>query len=286
MRVIVIYNEGAGFGGLSLTEIKELLTEEGYQADFCSLEDERFPGILKTTCEMVVAVGGDGTIKTVLGELAGSETPLRIWPAGTSNNIAASCGIEQGRTLKGSPARIHRIHLPKCRIGNQETFFAESMGIGLLANMMREMKYNVGYSNEQEKINKSLLHMKNLLREYRRYEVEVLLDGERYNGKYLAIEVMNTRAAGPKLLLAPEADPSDGLLDVVLVGQQQAAALETYFTDRLAGLQRPPSLPVYRAKNIEIRGTALDYHVDDVFEKAEGSVEIKVFGDNSWVYVL
>lgn len=286
MRVIVIYNEGAGFRGLSLKEIKEMLMAEGYQAEFCSLEDERFPAILGTACEMVVAVGGDGTIKTVLGAMAGSDTPLRIWPAGTSNNIAASCGIVQGRTLKGSPASIHRIHLPKCRVGNQETFFAESMGIGLLANMMREMKYKVGYSNEQEKINKSLLRMKSLLRECRRYEVELLLDGERYNGKYLAIEIMNTRAAGPKLLLAPDADPSDGLLDVVLVGQQQAAALETYFTDRLAGLQRPPSLPVYRAKNIELRGAALDYHVDDAFEKAEHLIEIKVFGDNSWVYVL
>lgn len=286
MRAIVIYNEGAGFRGLSLKEIKELLSAEGYQTDCCALQDERFPGILKTGCEMVVAVGGDGTIKTVLGELAGSDTPLRIWPAGTSNNIAASCGIGRGRTLNGSPANIHRFHLPKCRVQGQESFFAESVGIGLLANMMREMKYKIAYRNEQEKINKSLMRMKSLLRECRQYEVELFLDGERYTGKYLAIEVMNTRAAGPKLLLAPNADPSDGLLDVVLVTGQQAAALETYFTDRLAGLQRPPSLPVYQAKSIILRGTNLDYHIDDEFGAIKALAEIEIFGDNSWVYVL
>lgn len=128
--------------------------------------------------------------------------------------------------------------------------------------------------------------MKSLLRECREYEVELLLDGERYTGKYLAIEVMNTRAAGPKLLLAPDADPSDGLLDVVLIARQQAEALERYFTDRLAGLQRPPSLPVYRAKTIQIRGKNMDYHVDDDFGRKDGVSTIKIFGDNSWVYVL
>lgn len=286
MRAIVIYNEGAGFRGLSLNEIKELLTTEGYQADCCALQDERFPNILKTACEIVVVVGGDGTVKAVLGELAGTNIPLRIWPAGTSNNIAASCGIVKGRRLNGSSAQIHRIHLPKCIVGEVEAFFAESVGIGLLANMMREMKYKIPYRNEQEKINKALLRMKTFLQECREYEVELLLDGERYTGKYLAIEVMNTRAAGPKLLLAPDADPSDGLLDVVLVARQQAEALERYFTDRLAGLQRPPSLPVYRAKTIEIRGKDLDYHVDDEFGKKEGLSGIKIFGDNSWVYVL
>lgn len=286
MRAIVVYNEGAGFRGLSLCEIEELLLAEGYKVDCCALQDERFPAILKSACEMVVVVGGDGTVKSVLGGLAGSDTPLRIWPAGTGNNIAASCGIVKGRTLNSSPALIHRIHLPKCRLGEAETFFAESLGIGLLANMMREMKYKIPYRNEQEKINKSLLRMKDLLRECREYEVELVLDGERYDGKYLAIEVMNTRSAGPKLLLAPNADPSDGLLDVVLVAQQQAEAMGRYFTDRLAGLQRPPSLPVYRAKTIEIRGKNLDYHIDDDFGKKEGMSEIKIFGDNSWVYVL
>jgi diacylglycerol kinase (ATP) len=286
MKAIVIYNEESGFGELSAHALKELLRAEGYQAVYCTLQDERFPKILQEACDMVLAVGGDGTVKTVIREMAGSDTPVRIWPAGTSNNIAASCGVVQRNALNSTPAIIHRIHLPKCMLEGEELLFAESVGIGLLANLMREMKYKVGYRNREEKINNSLMVLKKLLKECREYEVELLLDGERYNGKYLAVEVMNTRLAGPKLLLAPEADLSDGLLDVVLISGKQAMSMESYLTDRLAGLQRPPGLPVYRAKEIEIRGKGLDYHLDDDFNKSTGLTSIKIYGDNSWVYVL
>lgn len=286
MQAIVIYNENAGFGDLSYEAVVEILSSEGYLATCCTLQDERFPAILHDPCEMVVVVGGDGTVKTVLKELAGSKIPVHIWPAGTANNIAASCGIKMPDRRAGSAAQIHKIHLPKCQLPDREVVFAESVGVGLLANMMREMKLNIPYSNAGEKINKSLLLLRKLLKEAKEYELRLLLDGEHYSGKYLAVEVMNTRFAGPKLLLAPGAELSDGMLDVVLVSRQQAKALEAYFSDRLAGLQRPPSLPVYRAKNIEIQGKALDFHIDDEFSPREVETSMHIYGDQTWVYVV
>lgn len=286
MRATVIYNENAGFGGLSYSDISAALSIEGYHTSCYALQDESFPRILHEPCEMVIAVGGDGTVKTVLKELAGSKIPVHIWPTGTSNNIAASCGIINAYRRNSSSAQIHKIHLPKCSIAGYETVFAESVGVGLLANMMREMKFTVPYRNAEEKINKSLVLLKKLLKETREYELRLLLDGEHYSGKYLAVEVMNTRLAGPKLLLAPGAELSDGEVDVVLISRQQAKAMETYFGDRLAGLQRPPALPVYKAKRVEINGEDLDFHIDDEFGRSSGQTSMQIYGDNTWVYVV
>ena len=43
-------------------------------------------------------------------------------------------------------------------------------------------------------------------------ECRMLLDGEDISGAYLLVEALNTPAFGPRIKVAPEADPSDGLL--------------------------------------------------------------------------
>ena len=43
--------------------------------------------------EFVVVIGGDGTVRKVVIELAGSPTPIRLIPSGTTNNVTRSVGI-------------------------------------------------------------------------------------------------------------------------------------------------------------------------------------------------
>jgi diacylglycerol kinase family enzyme len=44
-------------------------------------------------CDIVAALGGDGTVNAVAGALAGSETPMLVLPAGTLNHFAKDLGI-------------------------------------------------------------------------------------------------------------------------------------------------------------------------------------------------
>jgi Diacylglycerol kinase catalytic domain len=57
---------------------------------------ERLPELLRTRdgkARLVIAAGGDGTVGSVAGRLAGAENPLGILPLGTGNDFARSLGI-------------------------------------------------------------------------------------------------------------------------------------------------------------------------------------------------
>lgn len=44
-------------------------------------------------CDIVAAMGGDGTVNAVAGVLAGTQTPLLVLPAGTLNHFARDLGV-------------------------------------------------------------------------------------------------------------------------------------------------------------------------------------------------
>ncbi len=52
-------------------------------------------------------------------------------------------------------------------------------------------------------------------------QLKMALDGRDLTGDYVLLEAMNIRSIGPNLRLAPDADPGDGLLDIVLVSDSE-----------------------------------------------------------------
>jgi diacylglycerol kinase (ATP) len=85
---------------------------------------------------------------------------------------------------------------------------------------------------------------------------------EDLSGEYLAVEVMNIREIGPRLPLAPQADPGDGLLDLVLVPPERRAELVEYIASLGASRAFPPVVS-RRVPCVEISWSADDGHVDD-----------------------
>jgi diacylglycerol kinase (ATP) len=91
------------------------------------------------------------------------------------------------------------------------------------------------------------------------------VDRAELSGAWLGVEVMNVRETGPNVPLAPEADPTDGLFDVVCIRPDDRAALAAYVEERIEGRRPPaPRLPARRGAAITLRppdGCRL--HVDD-----------------------
>ena len=95
-RVAVIVNAHAGGGGDPVEPVERALREAGaevavHRAEGADLtaEAER----AAAACDVVAALGGDGTVNAVAAALAGTETPLLVLAAGTLNHFAKALDL-------------------------------------------------------------------------------------------------------------------------------------------------------------------------------------------------
>ena len=103
LRVKLIANPGAGDVRLPNSRFEEVtnyLKEAGVEVDvaFARPKKEAIPiaqRAVKEGYDVIVAMGGDGTIGAVIRGIAGSKARLGIIPAGTENDIARSLGIPE-----------------------------------------------------------------------------------------------------------------------------------------------------------------------------------------------
>jgi diacylglycerol kinase family enzyme len=99
---------------------------------------DRLPELLRTpdgTPRLVIAAGGDGTVGSVAGRLAGAENPLGILPLGTGNDFARSLDIplnpRRAARLLGT-GEISRVDLGRLtRPGEPPRYFAHAATVGL-----------------------------------------------------------------------------------------------------------------------------------------------------------
>jgi diacylglycerol kinase family enzyme len=99
LKVRVIINRGGGsFGEDKVETLRPLFEKQGIEAKILAVE----PGELGRHCteaaaaagvDALVAAGGDGTISTAAGAVAGTEMKLGILPLGTLNHFAKDAGI-------------------------------------------------------------------------------------------------------------------------------------------------------------------------------------------------
>jgi diacylglycerol kinase (ATP) len=92
---------------------------------------------------------------------------------------------------------------------------------------------------------------------------ELKLDGHDFSGEYLMVEIMNVPYAGPNLKLAGEADPSDQLLDVVLVSKDEQDKLRDYLRANRQDAAFQPLLRSRRARTIKLTWNGCALHIDD-----------------------
>lgn len=281
MRVVVVYNPTAGGDGFDPDELRPPLAAAGHVAAFQSIKEDDWHAALDPRAELVAVAGGDGTVRKVFRRLAGTDWTVTVFPEGTANNIARSLGFgeeDPGRLIQGwADGRLLWCDLGTVTTAGGDESFVESAGGGLFAEVLARADSGRREPG-QDKIEFGLQSLCELAPELPAREWGVWADGVELSGEHLDVEAMNVPEIGPKIPVAPEADPGDGLLELTLIRESHRSGLVAYLDARLEERRAElPALDVRRAREIVLRPPgAAPFHCDDEPVRLEGSAESTV----------
>ena len=181
-------------------------------------------GAAESGATLLVAVGGDGTVNEVAQGLAGRDgVELAVIPRGTGWDFVRTHGIP--RRLEGAIAvalegRARTVDLGRARYrtwdgGEAESYFANIASAGMTGAIARR-------ANETSKaLGGKASYLWATLAVFSRWrndEVRVRVDGEVRSGRMHDVVVAIGRYFAGGMMICPDAQPDDGLLDVLTIG--------------------------------------------------------------------
>jgi len=221
--------------------------------------------------DIFVAIGGDGTISTVARNLINTEKVLAIFPAGSGNGFSNETNFS-----KNLDELLEKLNAKKSR--KIDTFTINDRlsinvsGTGFDGKVVKEFeKTTRGFKN----------YIKVSLKTFFSYKpIKVKFFDEKYkeyNGKYLMVNIANTRQFGNNAYIAPNASKSDGLVDMVLVKKFPLTYSPLFafrmFTKKLKDDDYITYLPV---SEIEFKVNTKNWHLDGEFNKIKSPIHVKV----------
>jgi YegS/Rv2252/BmrU family lipid kinase len=200
------------------------LKRRAADSDVCWFETmEADPGAGQTEqaladgAELVLVCGGDGTVAACAGTLAGTGVPMGLVPTGTGNLLARNLGLPLELA-----AALDRVFGGKHRtidlVETADKRFAVMAGLGFDAALIRD-------TGERAKQRHGwIAYVAGGLRALRNtpracYDVRVD-NGPGRQVRALGVLVGNVGKLQGGMRLLPDADPSDGLLDVIVLAPQ------------------------------------------------------------------
>ena len=279
MKACLILNPAAGArdGHRQLDKAVEHLHTRGWEVDSLNTAEKGDAIHLARQaadagCDVVVAVGGDGTVNEVVNGLVGSPTALAVIPVGTANVYAADVGIPLWSPLRPNAVRdaaeiIHagqrrQIDLGLARTADgRQRYFLMWCGVGLDAAISQEIR-----TEDTRRLGMAAWVIAGVM-------VAVNFMGTRGSVKVgndvgrkrvLWAVVSNGQLYGRLWRIAPDAKMDDGLLDLaVFEGYGVLSTIRHLAGLTLGRYVRDPTVHLYRGHSMTIKTRKpLPVHVD------------------------
>ena len=268
MRVTVVHNPEAGDDSFGETELRAMLESAGYSATYRSTRSTAWMSALDDPGDLVVVAGGDGTVAKVARRLAGRGVPMTLLPAGTANNIARSLGFDAGAealVARWISARVTPIDLGIIEGSMGERLFIEGVGLGVFPGLMAESDRRIPKRTTpvEEQIPRNLDLMIELVERAVPVQCDLTADGRDLSGAYLFLEVLNICSIGPRVVFTPDADPTDGLLDIVAITPADRTVTIDWLRQCREGRPARLGIQPVRAKCLKLDWEAQPLHIDD-----------------------
>jgi len=276
MRITLIHNPSAGTRTPGRDELIGALESQGHEVLYQSTEAGDFSHALGVPTDVVVACGGDGTVGKVACALLHRDIPLAMVPRGTANNIAGFLGIdwsmeELAARVGTRDERRRRLDVGAARGPWGVARFVEAAGLGLVAALLRGAEHDFAHERlakgqttpETQDVEHGASLLRRAMEQMRARPRRVEADGEDLSGAYLLVAALNVGRIGPRVDLAPHADPGDGALDLVLIREEDREALGSYL-EALADGKRPVlQAGVRRVRRLLVGWPSEGGHLDD-----------------------
>ena len=180
--------------------------------------------------DALVACGGDGTVHVAVQAVAGTGTPLGIVPAGTGNDFADAVGVPADPLAAADAVATALASGTSRAVDAVRTSHGQPDDRGWWSTILC-----AGFDSA---VNERANRMR-WPRGPRRYDLAILaelfrlrphaftleLDGEPWSGPAVLVAVGNCPSYGGGMRMCPAADPTDGLLDVTIVGSVSRSTL-------------------------------------------------------------
>ena len=213
--------------------------------------------------DIVAVMGGDGMAHLGLNACAGTDATLAVIPAGTGNDLARGAGVPGSvkeaveALIRGEASRFDLSLL---------TNASGSRYVGAVVSSGYDARVNRATNDIRLRFG-ALSYGYIALRELASFDplrYRLTIDGVQHEVSAMMVAIANTGIFGGGMQIAPDADPTDGLLDVTIIHEASRTKLLRLLPSVYSGkFVTNPVVERLRAKVVEFDG-------DDLFVTGDG----------------
>lgn len=198
--------------------------------------------------DRLIVVGGDGLVRIAVDAVAETGIILGIVPQGTGNDFARALGLLDGNLGDHvQRALAHPVRVDAMRTNHGWVASVATIGFsGDVTHRANELAWPRG---QQRYTVATVLQMPHL----RTIRAHITVDGTTFDADTTMLSIGNTGYFGGGMRICPEAEPADGLLQAVVIGDvSRGTFLRVFPRVFRGGHVRHPDVATYRGRTIVV----------------------------------
>lgn len=224
--------------------------------------------------DIVVAVGGDGTLNEVAQELVNTPAVLGLIPMGSGNGLAHHIGVDTDVKQALKEINYGRVEtIDACTIDDR--FFISIAGVGYDAYVAKVFNQigKRGFANYAKIATSTYFNY-----EPRKYKI--ICDGKVMEKEAFFITFANSSQWGYNTKISPKASLQDGLIDVCIMKKPPFVLIGGFLTMLFAGMiHKTYTLEIIQAHEVEVSEIGskkpMLIHVDGDYCREKSTVCVK-----------
>jgi diacylglycerol kinase (ATP) len=217
--------------------------------------------------DAVVALGGDGMVNLALNAVAGTPTPLGIIPAGTGNDLASTLNLPTKDPLAAAGLVATKLisggAWPMDAIKVSDKWFGCVLGAGF-DSRVNDRANTMTWPKGKQRYNLAILAE---LRVFKPLPFRITIDDEQpWATDAMMVAIGNAKSYGAGMKVCPNADVTDGLLDITVLGPVSKPEFLKAFPRVFKGTHiTHPAVTIRTAKKVTLESPGVNAYADGEF---------------------